>query len=412
VHATSAAVRDAAVRIARVLSLQVLTNLGFAVLVAASLFALGMPNALLWGLLAGAFRFVPYVGAILGALLPTLIAIAVMPGWLQPFLVLAVIVALDILVGQLVEPLVFGESTGLTPLALILSAIFWGMLWGPVGLLLSTPLTICLLVLGTHVPQLQFLRVLLGDEPALQPCQQIYRRLIRGAIADAAAVTLKEIEDKGPERGLDESLGRMVVLAERDRALGRLAADQTAAIIDGTDRVLEFLMADSDEDPDGRAAAPELQPGSAPERDSARYRTLFHCIGGRGEIDDVAAAVIAYTLRRRGLPARDARHADVVPAAAVAALTTDDAVTLPLLCYASHPSQAVLRYNVRKLRGGAGRARHAIIDYNVAPAPALPPGLAGAAGEAQLLVGDIAAICQMATHHAVETTAAMSKLDA
>ncbi|HZB54934.1 MAG TPA: AI-2E family transporter, partial [Reyranella sp.] len=229
VHATSAAVRDAAVRIARVLSLQVLTNLGFAVLVAAGLFALGMPNALLWGMLAGAFRFVPYVGAILGALLPTLIAIAVMPGWLQPFLVLVVIVAFDILVGQLVEPLVFGESTGVTPLALILSAIFWGMLWGPIGLLLSTPLTICLLVLGTHVPQLQFLRVLLGDEPALQPCQQIYRRLIRGAIADAATVTVKEIEDKGPERGFDESLGRMVVLAERDRALGRLAADQTAA---------------------------------------------------------------------------------------------------------------------------------------------------------------------------------------
>ena len=105
-----------------------------------------MPNALLWGLLAGAFRFMPYVGAILGALLPTLIAIAVMPGWLQPLLVLAVIVGLDILVGQLVEPLLFGESTGVTPLALILSAIFWGMLWGPIGLLLSTPLTICLLV--------------------------------------------------------------------------------------------------------------------------------------------------------------------------------------------------------------------------------------------------------------------------
>jgi hypothetical protein len=203
----------------------------------------------------------------------------------------------------------------------------------------------------------------------------------------------------------------MVVLAERDRALGRLAADQTAAIIDGTDQVLEFLTADSDEDSDSRAAATELEPGSAPERDGAHHRTLFHCIGGRGEIDDAAAALIAFALRRRGMPARDARHADVVPVAAVAALAADDAVTLPLLCYASHPSQAVLRYNVRKLRAGAGRARHAIIDYDVAPAPALPPGLAGA-GEAQMLVGDIAAICQMATQHAVETTAAMSGLDA
>jgi predicted PurR-regulated permease PerM len=129
VHATSQAVGDAAVRIARVLSLQLLTNLGFAVVVGVSLFALGMPNALLWGLLAGAFRFVPYVGAILGALLPTLIALAVMPGWLQPLLVLAIIVALDIVTGQVVEPLLFGDHTGVTPLALILSAIFWGMLW-------------------------------------------------------------------------------------------------------------------------------------------------------------------------------------------------------------------------------------------------------------------------------------------
>ena len=185
VHATSEAVGDAAARIARMLSLQLLTNLGFAVLVGGGLFMLGMPNALLWGLLAGALRFVPYVGAALGALLPTLVAIAVMPGWLQPLLVLGFIIALDILIGQLVEPLLFGESTGVTPLALILSAIFWGMLWGPIGLLLSTPLTICLLVLGTHVPHLQFLQVLLGDEPALAPYQQIYRRLIRKAVVDA-----------------------------------------------------------------------------------------------------------------------------------------------------------------------------------------------------------------------------------
>ena len=128
-----------------------------------SLFVLGMPNALLWGLLAGGLRFVPYVGAALGALLPTLVAIAVMPGWLMPLLVLGrIIIAFDILIGQVVEPLLFGESTGVTPLALIMSAIFWGMLWGPVGLLLSTPLTICLLVLGTHVQHLQFLQVLLG----------------------------------------------------------------------------------------------------------------------------------------------------------------------------------------------------------------------------------------------------------
>ena len=179
------------------------------------------------------------------AVLPTLIAFAIAPGWLQPFLVLGWIVGSDIVIGQIVEPLLFGESTGITPLALIMSAIFWGTLWGPIGLLLSTPLTICLLVLGTHVPHLGFLRILLGDEPALAPYQQIYRRLIRKAVADASAVALAEIEEKGREQGLDDGMGRMVVLAEADRALDRLSAAQIDAIVEGTDEVLDLIAEDA-----------------------------------------------------------------------------------------------------------------------------------------------------------------------
>ena len=284
VHATSEAVGDAAARIARMLSLQLLTNLGFALLVGVSLFILGMPNALLWGLLAGGLRFVPYVGAALGALLPTVVAIAVMPGWLMPLLVLAVIIAFDILIGQVVEPLLFGESTGVTPLALILSAIFWGMLWGPVGLLLSTPLTICLLVLGTHVQHLQFLQVLLGDQPALAPYQQVYRRLIRKAVIDACTVAQKEIDEKGDERGLDDALGRMLVLAEADRALGRLTADQTAAIVDGTDQVLDFLESETSVGDENRVASVEASACGQRRHDGVplhrRARRNRRCRGG------------------------------------------------------------------------------------------------------------------------------------
>lgn len=390
VHATSQAVGDAAARIARVLSLQLLTNLGFGVLVGTGLFALGMPNALLWGLLAGALRFVPYVGAILGALLPTLIALAVMPGWLQPLLVLGLIVALDILTGQLVEPLLFGESTGVTPLALILSAIFWGMLWGPIGLLLSTPLTICLLVLGTHVPALQFLRVLLGDEPALAPHQQIYRRLIRGAVVDAAAVAEKEIEDKGLERGLDDSLGRMVVLADTDRELRRLNAKQTATIVDGTDEVLDLL-----EESIGAAPAPD--PRDAPDLAKAANRVLFHCVGGRGEVDDAAAAVIAFGLRQRGLAAEDSRRAQPIEESRHAG------PVLLVVCYCSHPSQAVLRYNKRKLHEGVGPTRHAVIDYEVAPMSDLAAkvGLAG-----DLIAGDIDTISRFMLQQSTAVAAA------
>jgi hypothetical protein len=229
---------------------------------------------------------VPYVGAALGALLPTVVAIAVMPGWLMPLLVLAVIIAFDILIGQVVEPLLFGESTGVTPLALILSAIFWGMLWGPIGLLLSTPLTICLLVLGTHVQHLQFLQVLLGDQPALAPYQQVYRRLIRKAVIDACTVAQKEIDEKGDERGLDDALGRMLVLAEADRALGRLTADQTAAIVDGTDQVLDFLESETSVGDENRVASVDASGvGVAPPRHGGvplyrRARRNRRCRGG------------------------------------------------------------------------------------------------------------------------------------
>jgi predicted PurR-regulated permease PerM len=385
VHATSEALGDAASRVARILALQLLTNFGFSLVVGGGLFALGMPNAALWGLLAGALRFVPYVGAALGAVLPALIALAVAPGWTLPFLVLGYIVACDIVIGQIVEPLVFGESSGVAPLALIMSAILWGALWGPIGLLLSTPLTVCLLVLGRHVPHLGFLQVLLGAEPALAPCQQIYRRLIRGAVTDASTVALEEIEEKGLAQGLDDGMGRMVVLAEADRALDRLSPAQVDAIVEGTDDVLDFLA--------HAIEAGEKQGGAAPDSPA---RPCFVCIGGRGQIDDAAASIIAFALRRTaGLDVQRRRHGD-----SVAEETKEGTIAIHLICYASHPSQAVKKYTLRKLAGGAvGRARHAVIDYDVAPAPGAT--IPGAAGPRDTMAGDVTTICRLATQHAL-----------
>ena len=291
------------------------------------------------------------------------------------------------------------SSTSVTPLALILSALFWGMLWGPVGLLLSTPITICLLVVGRHVPHLGFLHVLLGDEPALNPYQQIYRRLIRKAVPEASTVALEEIEQKGRELGLDDSLGRMVVLAEADRAADRLSADQIDAIVEGTDLVLDFLEDKPDQD------KPEQTPGSteAPlagdEAPSPRGRAFIRCIGGRSQIDEAAASIIAFSLRQGGMEAARTRYAETE------ATPEKAAFTITLICYASHPSEAVRRYTSRKLRAGdSGTARHAIIDYDVAGVDA---SMHVPLAEADAFVGDVASISRLAT----QLVASISKLD-
>ncbi len=398
VHATSEALEDAAGRVARVLLLQVLMNLGFGIAVGGGLWLLGMPNPILWGLLAGALRFVPYVGAVLGAVLPTLIAFAVSPGWVQPFLVLGWIVACDILLGHFLEPLIFGESTGVTPLALIVSALFWSSLWGPIGLILSTPITICLLVLGRHVPNLGFLQVLLGDEPALKPYQQIYRRLMRKAVPEASAVAQAEIDEKGREQGLDDSLGRMVVLAEQDRADDRLSPEQVDAIVEGTDLVLDFLDDRTDEKAPAPPAPTDEEAVPAPATPSAP-RASIRCTGGRSQIDDAAAAVVAFGLRQGGLNAVSPRRGES------AAPEQEAAFTLQLICYASRPSEAVRRYTSRKLRGGTNvTVRHAIVDYDAAG----PAALGNALPEGpDIFMGDVAAICRLAT----QVVAAISTLD-
>ena len=383
VHATSEAIHDAGARVARMLSLQLVTNFGFAIVVALGLFLLGLPNAALWGLMAGGLRFVPYVGTALGAALPTVIAFAVLPGWIQPFYVLGWFIVCDIAIGQFVEPLLFGESSGVTPLALIMSALFWGMLWGPVGLLLSTPIAICLLVVATHAPSLGFLQVLLGAEPALEPHQQIYRRLIRKAVAEASTVALAEIEAKGPDQGLDDGMGRMVVLAATDHARDRLTVEQVEAIVEGTDEVLDFLAGDAASA--DKASTPDEKPemdksdGEKAEPEKSEPGMAFRCIGGRGQIDTAAASVIAYALRRNGLSADVAQRSQAGAAQGEGNGEAEGGPTkIDLICYATHPSSGVRRYTARKLTraGQGGRVFHLVLDFEAAPASLEGTGVA------------------------------------
>ena len=348
VHATSEAIGDAATRVGRVLSLQLLTNFGFAVAVGVGLFALGMPNALLWGLLAGgaALRALCRHDAGRSAAHPDRLRGhaglgAALPG-----------AGLDRRLRRHHRPDRRAAAVRRVHRRHAAGADHVGdcsgaRCGGPSACCCRrrSP-SACWCWAGTCRISASC-RSCWAHEPALAPYQQIYRRLIRKAVADASTVALAEIEEKGRERGLDDGMGRMVVLAEADRAQDRLSAAQVEAIVEGTDEVLDFIAADAI---DGELAAPAAAAATARE-----LHAVFHCVGGRGQIDHAAASIVAFALRQSGLEARSGRRGDKV--------SDDDKaapVTIDLICYASHPSDAVRRYTLRKLTLGGGAGRPAI----------------------------------------------------
>ena len=178
ISATTRAMDDAGTRVARYLLMQLVVNLTYGILVAIGLYFIGVPNALLWGAFATVLRFIPYVGPWIGATLPIALSLAVSPGWTMPMLTVGLFVVLELLSNNVLEPWLYGSSTGVTPVALIFAALFWTWLWGPVGLVLATPMTVCLVVMGRHIPRLSFLGVLLSDEDALTPAEDCYYRLL------------------------------------------------------------------------------------------------------------------------------------------------------------------------------------------------------------------------------------------
>ena len=178
ISATTRAMEDAGQRVSRYLLMQFLVNVTFGIAVAVGLFFIGMPNAILWGAFATVLRFIPYIGPWIAAAFPIILSLAVSPTWMMPLLTLGIFVSLELICSNVVEPWLYGSSTGVSSIALIVAAVFWTWLWGPIGLLLSTPLTVCLVVIGRHVPRLAFFSILLSDEQALTPAEECYHRLL------------------------------------------------------------------------------------------------------------------------------------------------------------------------------------------------------------------------------------------
>jgi predicted PurR-regulated permease PerM len=235
------AVDDAGQRISRFLLMQLIINISFGVVLSIVLFAIQFPYAWLWGLLAVLLRYVPYVGSWIMAALLIALSLGIYPGWIQPFLVLGCIVGLELVTANVAEPRLFGHSIGVSEVALLLSAAFWAFLWGPIGLILSSPLTVCLVVLGKYVPQLEFLYVLLGDEEGLTPDVTYYQRLLARDQDEAAQLVLMHAKTLPPEQIYDELLVPALNYVKRDRARDDLTEADEQFVFQATREIVEDL---------------------------------------------------------------------------------------------------------------------------------------------------------------------------
>ena len=298
---TTRALDEAGQRVSRYLLAQLLVNATYAVPVGVGLYLIGIPNAALWGILAMVLRFVPYIGPFIAAIFPLALSLAVDPGWSLLLWTAALFVTLELISNNVVEPWLYGASTGLSSVAIIVSAVFWTWLWGPTGLLLSTPLTVCLVVLGRHVPQFTFLDVLLGSQPVLAPEERFYQRMLAGDPVEGLEQAERYLADKPLLAFYDEVALPALALAEQDRRRRTMDEDRRGRLAGAFMEVIEDLDDHEDvEEPGVEAAA--LSPPAAGAGAEAGARVL--CIAGRSEFDAVATAMLAQLLERRGVEAR------------------------------------------------------------------------------------------------------------
>jgi len=225
-HRTTSALDDAARRLSKYFLTQFGINATFGLVIGVGLYFIGVPNPVLWGMLSALLRFVPYIGSFIAAGLPIALAAAVDPGWSMALWTAALYIVIELLVSQAVEPMMYGRGTGLSPLAVVVAAIFWSWLWGPIGLILSMPLTLCLVVLGRHVERLTFLEVLLGDRPALTPVESFYQRILAGDADEAQDHAELLLKDRSLSWYYDEVALRGLQLAAEDAQRGVLLREQ------------------------------------------------------------------------------------------------------------------------------------------------------------------------------------------
>jgi len=306
-HVMTQAMDEATERVSRYLRLQLLVNICYGALIGTCLHFIGIPGALLWGVVVGLLRFLPYIGPPLGGVMPLLLSLAIFNDWIRPLEVFGLFVITELLVSNIVEPFLYGAYTGLSSMAILLAAIFWTALWGPIGLVLSTPLTVCVVVIGRHVPRLGFLTVLLGDEPVLTPDTRYYQRLLAMDHEEAKRVLETYLKDKPLEDLYDSVLMPALNLSERDRHRNRLEDSTSRFITRNTRRIVAELFEERQAktpQPPVIAEGANLESlGSGPERTQQSPTTLkIVSVPARDEADETISAMLCQLLDLAGRP--------------------------------------------------------------------------------------------------------------
>jgi predicted PurR-regulated permease PerM len=365
---TTAALDDAGQRLSRLFLTQLALNASFGCVIGIGLWIIGVPSAPLWGMLAMIMRFVPYIGALISSVFPLVLAAAVGPGWTMVLMTAALFLVVELIVGQAIEPLVYGQSTGLSPVAVIVSATFWTWLWGPVGLILATPLSMCLVVVGRHVDQLEFLEVMFGDQPPLTPPELIYQRMLANDPIEAAEQARTFLNEKPLIGYYDEILLEGLKLAQADSKRGLLNDERRQRIRDAVAEIVDDLSAHEDKVEPTERGTIELEEVSPlaqldkaegpreitvlPERWRNGHPVL--CVPGMGLLDEAAAILIAQLVERRGIGARS-EQPDALSLSRIASLDTKN-IALICLCYLGNATAAQIGYAVRRIRRKAPNA--------------------------------------------------------
>ncbi|MDP9169679.1 MAG: AI-2E family transporter [Acidobacteriota bacterium] len=286
-QATTKAMDDAGQRVSRYVLLQFAVNGAFGAVIALGLFLLHVPSFLLWGVLGVFLRFLPYIGPAVAGFLPFVLTLAVTDGWRTPLSVVGLFFITEAIIGNFVEPLLYGVHTGLSAVAILVSAVFWTVLWGPVGLVLSTPLTVCLSVLGRHSPQLEFLNIVLGDEPVLTAEVIFYQRLLALDQQDALNVLDGLAKEQPLITIFDNVVLPALAMAERDRHTGQLDAKREEFIVQSINEFVTELAEAETADP----------------AEGAPRKTRVFCVPAHDAADEIAAAMCAHFLNQEKFPA-------------------------------------------------------------------------------------------------------------